>query len=656
MTLEIGSEIDGFRLLDVLGRGGMGVVYRAEDVALSRDVALKLIDPQLAGDDAFLRRFRTEARALARIDSPYIVRIHALRQAGSLLFIVMEYVDGGTLAEGPRPLDLAAARRPALETMRALEHAHGVGVVHRDIKPNNLMVTRAGGIKVADFGLATVRQRNAAATVTQAVAGTLWYMSPEQVRGLATLDHRTDLYSLGMTIYEMLAGRLPFDRDRSEFAVMRTIVEETLPPLSHFRRDVPPALDAALTKALAKDPEARFASAAEMRLAFEAAFDAATGAPRATPKGPAGPGDGRGPDPAPAPPPGPGGRLRRHGLSLAAAAVLVVALGAAWWWGVRGTSADGSEETTAAVPALAAPLTVRTTPPGAAVFVDGRAVGAAPVTDVPVAGSSATVRVELDGYAPLDTVIAAQDGAWAPLALRLTPEASPSEPPPPEAPARGGLTVASEPSGAAVFVDGRRRGTTPLTLSDVAPGERALRLELDGYAPWTGSARVEAGGTRRVDAPLRVVSAPAPAATGIVRVRAEPEGAAYVGDARAGAGGVTVPAGTATVRCGDGPGAATRTVDVDAGAVVELTCYFAHPVNIQSVGADGVTAVWGSVYIDGRQAGEYTPWTTTLGTGEYTIMVAREGFVTLDEAETVRVRPAFERVPYQVVFRLRPDY
>ncbi|NBC85230.1 MAG: protein kinase, partial [Bacteroidetes bacterium] len=206
----IGKEVDGYHIESILGRGGMGVVYRAEDVALSRPVALKRINPAQAHREQFLRRFRAEAKALARINSPFITSIYALRDTDIGLLIVMEYVDGGTLkdriVEGPmRPAVVVPIVR---QILRAFRDAHGAGVIHRDIKPQNIMLTSDGAVKITDFGIAKLRRQDSGETVTQGgQGGTLKYMSPEQIEKIDQVDNRSDLYALGMTMYEMLAGR-----------------------------------------------------------------------------------------------------------------------------------------------------------------------------------------------------------------------------------------------------------------------------------------------------------------------------------------------------------------------------------------------------------------------------------------------------------------
>lgn len=272
----VGRTVDGYRILEVLGRGGMGVVYKAEDVALGREVAVKRIDPAFARDPSFLRRFRSEARALARIHSPHIVQIHALRETEIGHIIVMEYVDGGTVKDriGGKPMPPAAIIRCMNQTLTALEHAHRAGVIHRDIKPHNLLLahsdrTEDGQVKVTDFGLAKINQSgDRSRTVTRGVYGTLHYMSPEQVEGLGQVDARSDLYAVGMTMYEMVAGRLPFDEESSEYTIMRMIVEEELPALDQFAPDVPPPLRDVVARALKKAPADRYQSAAEMRNAL----------------------------------------------------------------------------------------------------------------------------------------------------------------------------------------------------------------------------------------------------------------------------------------------------------------------------------------------------------------------------------------------------
>lgn len=267
----IGKVIGNYKILEVIGKGGMGTVYKGIDMALERTVALKMIDPLLANDENFLRRFKTEAKALARLEDPNIVAIYALQESELGTFIVMEFVDGITLTdmlleEGPQRWEKII---PIFEQiLSAIKHAHENNVIHRDIKPRNIMINRQGRVKVTDFGLAKVRKPHGEdTTITRATMGTPYYMSPEQVKG-AAVDFRTDIYALGMTFYEMLAGRTPFDKNDSEFTIMKAIIEKDFPPPSHFNPNLPRESSQIIMKAIAKDPSDRYQSVSEMKLAI----------------------------------------------------------------------------------------------------------------------------------------------------------------------------------------------------------------------------------------------------------------------------------------------------------------------------------------------------------------------------------------------------
>lgn len=269
----IGKEIDGYRIEEILGRGGMGIVYKAEQVALSRPVAIKRLIPRLENDESFVKRFRREARAIARIDSSHIVQVYSLGETEIGLVIVMEYVEGGTLKKhvASGGVDWKHAVPVVQQALTALEHAHQAGIVHRDVKPHNILLsgntlTSRPTIKLTDFGVAKVNTSgDPSRTVTEGVYGTLHYMPPEQVKGHGEVDHRSDIYALGMTCYELLTGEVPFDETDSEYTVMRKIAEGDLPQLGASVPDVPDRLRRAIDKATAYDPSNRFRSAGEMK-------------------------------------------------------------------------------------------------------------------------------------------------------------------------------------------------------------------------------------------------------------------------------------------------------------------------------------------------------------------------------------------------------
>jgi serine/threonine-protein kinase len=246
-----------------LGAGGMAAVYLAEDQELGRRVALKLLDDRHASDEQFVERFRREAQNAAGLNHPNIVSIFDRGQAEETYYIAMEFLDGRTLKElvlrnGPTPIPIAIDY--ARQILQALAFAHRHGIVHRDIKPHNIVVGRDGRLKVTDFGIA----RSGASQMTEAgsIVGTAQYLSPEQARG-AQVDPRSDLYSLGIVMYEMLTGKVPFTGDAPVEIAMKHLSSVPDPP-SKTRPEVPASLDAVVMRALAKDPDERFDSAEEM--------------------------------------------------------------------------------------------------------------------------------------------------------------------------------------------------------------------------------------------------------------------------------------------------------------------------------------------------------------------------------------------------------
>lgn len=258
-----------YEVLERLGGGGMAVVYKARDLYLHRKVAVKVLRPQFAGDENFVRRFRREAQSAASLSHPNVVAIYDVGQYEDTHYIVMEYVEGTTLKEKirqegalPVPLALEIATRIA----EALEHAHQNGIIHRDIKPHNILLSANGRVKVADFGIARA-STGATLTHTGSMIGSAHYFSPEQARGSIT-GERSDLYSLGVVLYEMVTGRVPFDGDSPVTVAIRHLQEE-VPNPRQFNRGLPREVEAVIMKAMQKEEFRRYHTATQLRRDLE---------------------------------------------------------------------------------------------------------------------------------------------------------------------------------------------------------------------------------------------------------------------------------------------------------------------------------------------------------------------------------------------------
>jgi predicted Ser/Thr protein kinase len=269
---ELAPRFPQLEILELLGQGGMGAVYKARQPGLDRTVALKILPPGLGADPTFAERFTREARSLARLSHPNIVAVYDFGQAGDLYYFVMEYVDGVSLRQMERKerLEPRQALDVVMQVCEALQFAHDVGIVHRDIKPENILIDTKGRVKIADFGLAKLLSRAPAdftLTQPQQVMGTPAYMAPEQIEHPADVDQRADIYSLGVVFYEMLTGELPLGRFQ--------------PPSQKVQVDV--RLDEVVLKTLAKEPERRYQQASQVRTDVEH-ISRAPQAPAATPR------------------------------------------------------------------------------------------------------------------------------------------------------------------------------------------------------------------------------------------------------------------------------------------------------------------------------------------------------------------------------------
>ena len=279
MTISAGTKLGRYEIRSKIGAGGMGEVYLAQDTKLDRKVALKLLPAEVAADGDRMSRFIQEAKAASALNHPNIITIHEIDQTDSVHFIATEYIDGETLSQRMRaaPMKLGEVLDVAAQIASALSAAHAAGIVHRDIKPDDIMLRPDGVVKVLDFGLAKLTERPPDAIDTEAptraavktgpgiVMGTTAYMSPEQARGI-TVDERTDIFSFGVVLYETVTGRLPFEGSTSSEVLASILSEKEPQPLARYARDVPAELERIVEKALCKDRLERYQTVKDLLL------------------------------------------------------------------------------------------------------------------------------------------------------------------------------------------------------------------------------------------------------------------------------------------------------------------------------------------------------------------------------------------------------
>jgi len=258
----IGKVFGGCQILDKVAHGGMGVVYKARQLNLGRTVAVKILSGELARDSTFVRRFIQEARSAAQLSHGNIVHINDVGEYQGVFYFVMEYVDGHNLKELLKTQEILEVPRTVeiiTQVCHALRHSHSRGIIHRDIKPENIMLTREGVVKLADLGLAKrlAGENSLGLTHAGSILGTPFYMAPEQAKDFSTVDHRSDIYSLGVTMYRALTGKVPYD-GRSPIEVMIKAIEGRRVPVRELREEVPKAVEKIVDKMMHRQPEKRY--------------------------------------------------------------------------------------------------------------------------------------------------------------------------------------------------------------------------------------------------------------------------------------------------------------------------------------------------------------------------------------------------------------
>jgi serine/threonine protein kinase len=279
----IGQTLGQFQLLEIIGEGGMSTIYRAHQPSMSRDVAVKVIQPSQEESEEFFARFDREAHVIASLSHAHIVKVFDYGVIGNIAYLAMELLRGGSLADriarGPLPIPQIAAI--LTEIAPALDYAHQRGIIHRDLKPNNILFDDAGNLFLTDFGIIKLQGADQSLTREGAVIGTPAYIAPEQWEGVE-IDRRADIYALGVTTYQMLTGRLPFEGD-TLYQLMQAHLHQPPPPISAYRAGVPASIQAVMNKALAKRREDRYFTTSEFAISFARAAESWQAAAAADP-------------------------------------------------------------------------------------------------------------------------------------------------------------------------------------------------------------------------------------------------------------------------------------------------------------------------------------------------------------------------------------
>jgi serine/threonine-protein kinase len=521
----IGKVIDNYRIVENLGVGGMGIVFKAIHIKLDKIFALKMIAPGLTMNENFLKRFQTEAKALAKLEDPNIIRIYDLRADEDRWFIVMEFVEGINLLNKIKQDGYFKWQEglPILkQVLKGIGHAHMAGIIHRDIKPNNIMITRDQIVKITDFGLAK-DQGKRITTLSLSSGGTLFYMSPEHVKGISFTDKRSDIYSIGMTFYEMITGSVPLQSFESDFDIREAIMRKDLPKPSVYNPDIPPLLDNIVMKSLAKDPEDRYQNAEAMLDAisnFEEKYpildlgkdiiSKSKTKRKSNKKIHAVKADD-----------GPETRFefvlnsqsrqlwKEYGPIFAIIVIFLIFVLIYLF-----APESGKEEPHKL---LQAELNIQSDPPGAFIYIDGDSSGITPLDGYLINPGKHQIRLQKESFAPFDTliVITADKSNTFSADLKDIPQRFAQSPRKEKnitaaknaqiSTLPGNLNADSEPAGAILWIDGKKSGPTPVQLDHLKHGYHDIRIEKKGYEPYRQRILIKSNTTIRINAKLVLV-------------------------------------------------------------------------------------------------------------------------------------------------------
>jgi len=477
----IGKTIEKYKIMSEIGKGGMGIVYLAEHVHLGRRFAVKCLAPQLTGDRRFSERFHQEARKQAQLGHPNIVQATDFFEQDGQFFLVMEYVDGQGLdemIENRRKLPEKEALSIFKDVLDGLNFAHSRGVIHRDIKPSNILVDRGGRAKIMDFGIAIMAgEKRLTATGTN--VGSPWYMSPEQIRHPMEIDHRSDVYSIGIVLYEILTGDIPFDGD-TDYEIKDKQINSPVPEPTERNPQISNILSKIILKALEKVPDDRFNGCGELLEYIEEYETKPKQEKTATQQPASRPSEGaktktekREPEPK-------GKPSKKYGWVWTVVLILLIA--ASGFLLMREKTPE--------------PFTREKPEP--------------PVVRQEPAKQEPYERPVVNGYITKHETVRIRSGMTADLNYELEK-------------ALASLKIDSKPSRSEIYIDGIKKGRTPVTITGFEEGKKYhVTLKSDGYETWEETVRIKPGdGGRQLTLRTAVLTR----ASASLKINSEPEGA-----------------------------------------------------------------------------------------------------------------------------------
>ena len=636
--MMLGQTISHYKIIEKLGAGGMGEVYLADDKKLKRKVALKFLPEQLISDPDLKTRFKREAQATAALSHPNIATIYAIEEIDDKMFIVMEYIAGESLSDliSKGPISIDKALEITIQICQGLRNAHGAGVVHRDIKPANILMANDGKVKIVDFGLAKL-QGVTKLTEKGTTMGTPMYMSPEQIKG-HKIDQRTDIFSVGVVFYELLAGKVPFDAEEIH-ALYNLIINEKQKPLYKSTPGATKELQLIIDRALEKNPKKRYQNIDALLQAIEKQVKIH---PRLSPTitleklktwsiKPT--------------------KYRVITLSgLVFLLIISIILAPKFLQNTENNlpstkKADlgKSENPNRITPLLnedsvriksplidIGRLRITSVPSGASIWLNGKLVGGTPFEDNEIKISTYNLLIRLAGYQDFTRSLNVREGELTSVMANLPP-------------LLGTIEVTSEPSGATILLDGQNAGTTPTKIQKVKPGTREIVLQKTGFANFTTSVKVESGKVRNVNGRLNALF-------GQLQVLVRPYGSIFLDGELKKENAISpfkesLNVGNYILKTVHPDlGTWEKTIQIKSNKLTNVRIDFNKFAKVTVLCNDPTGRfVSAEIFVDSKSIGKSTPKETQLRIGKHTIEVRRDGFALVGDPVVINLEEGMQQ-------------